>query len=95
MFIALRGTTFLCTLLLFRVNFTEKVFPLKINQNMSLTTKYWAEKKKEEESRERTKFVRLKSFELVLEKFDVLAKNLNLVVFPSLLTCLQISNLIW
>ena len=39
--------------------------------------------------------MRLKSFELVLEKFDVLAKNLNLVVFPSLLTCLQISNLIW
>ena len=62
---------------------------------MSLTTKYWAEKKKKEESRERTKFVRLKSFELVLENFDVLAKNLNLVVFPSLLTCLQISNLIW
>ena len=47
-FIALRGTTFLCTLLLFRVNFTEKVFPLKINQNMSLTIKYWARKKKKE-----------------------------------------------
>lgn len=61
---------------------------------MSLTIKYWAEKK-EEESRERTNFVLLKNFELVLEKFDVLAKNLNLVIFPSLLTCLQISNLIY